>query len=105
TARVYDLAPSGAAVAPLEHGGPVLRASFAKVGGRVLTASADGTAQVCRLDCNHWPADDLGRLAELLGGSRLGADPRSLVPLAVRALGRLWDELRTRHPEAVGPRP
>jgi hypothetical protein len=69
----------------------------------VVTASADGTAQVWQLARNDWPADDLERLAELLGGCRIGADAGSLVPLDVPALRRLWDELRTRHPEAVGP--
>jgi hypothetical protein len=70
-----------------------------------VTAGADGTAQVWRLGRNDWLPEDLERLAELLGGSRIGADAGSLVPLDAGALGRLWDDLRARHPEAVGPSP
>jgi hypothetical protein len=70
-----------------------------------VTAGADGTAQLWRLDRNEWPAEDLERLAELLGGSRIGADAGSLVPLDAAALRRLWDDLRARHPESVGPSP
>ena len=51
-----------------------------------MTAGADGTAQVWRLGRNDWPAEDLERLAELLGGSRIGADAGSLVPLDAGAL-------------------
>jgi hypothetical protein len=85
--------------------GPGADLPFSPAGDRVVTASADGTAQVWQLGRNDWPADDLERLAELLGGGRIGAGAGSLVPLDVRALRRLWDELRTRRPEAVGPSP
>jgi hypothetical protein len=40
----------------------------------------------------------------MLGG-RIGADAGSLVPLDAGALGRLWDDLRARHPGSVGPSP
>jgi hypothetical protein len=42
------------------------------------------------------PAEDLERLAELLGGSRIGADGGSRVPLDAPALRRLWERLRSR---------
>jgi WD40 repeat protein len=85
--------------------GRITDVAFNPTGDRFVTASADGTAQVWRLDYNDWSPDDLEQLAEQLGGSRIGADAGSLVPLDARALHHLWDELRTRHPNAVDPSP
>jgi len=105
TARVCD-ASSGKDIVVVHHRGIVRQACFSPPAGRwLVTASHDGTAQVWELGRNDWPADDLERLAELLGGSRIGADAGSLVPLDAGALGRLWDDLRARHPESVGPSP
>jgi WD40 repeat protein/tRNA A-37 threonylcarbamoyl transferase component Bud32 len=105
--RVWDAA-SGEPLTPvLRHRGwgRVTDIAFSPTGDRVVTASTDGTARVWRLLHNDWPVDDLERLAELLSGSRIGADAGSVVPLDVGALRRLWDDLRTRHPEAVGLSP
>jgi len=55
------------------------------------------------LESSDWRTDDLERLAELLGGSRIGADAGSLVPLDAGELRRLWDELRGRQAVATGP--
>jgi hypothetical protein len=105
--RVWDAATGEPLTPALGHRGwgRVTDVAFSPGGDRVVTAGADGTAQVWRLGRTDWPAGDLERLAELLGGSRIGADAGSLVPLEAGALGRLWDDLRARHPEAVGPSP
>jgi WD40 repeat protein len=107
TGRVWDGTTGEPLTPALGHRawGRITDVAFSPTGDRFVTASAAGTVQVWRLDRNDWPADDLERLAELLGGSRIGADAGSLVPLDVRDLHRLWHELRTRYPEAVGPSP
>jgi WD40 repeat protein len=107
TGRVWDGTTGEPLTPALGHRGwgRITDVAFSPTGDRFVTASAAGTVQVWRLDRNDWPADDLERLAELLGGYNIGTDAGSLVPLDVQALRRLWDELRTRHPEAVGPSP
>jgi hypothetical protein len=55
-------------------------------------ANEDGTAQVRELDSKDLPQGDLERLAELLGGNRIGANAGSRVPLDARELQRLWNE-------------
>src|SRR5262249_18459500 len=77
---------------PLSHHGwgRVTDVAFSPAGDRVVTASADGTAQVWQLGGNDWPADDLERLAEALGGSRIGAGAGGLVPPGAGAPGRAW---------------
>jgi WD40 repeat protein len=105
--RVWDAASGDPLTQALRQRGwgRVTDIAFSPAGDRVVTASTDGTAQVWRLERNDWPVDDLEGLAELLSGSRIGADAGSLVPLDVGALRRLWDDLRARHPEAVGLSP
>jgi hypothetical protein len=107
TGRVWDAATGEPLTTALSHRGwgRVTDVGFSPAGDRPVTAGADGTVQVWPLGRNDWPPEDLERLAELLGGSRIGADAGSLVPLDVGSLRRLWDELRTRRPEPVGPAP
>jgi eukaryotic-like serine/threonine-protein kinase len=107
TGRVWDAATGDPLTPGLSHRGwgRVTDVAFSPDGDRLVTAGADGTAQVWRLGRNDWPAEDLERLAELLGGSRIGADAGNLVPLDAGALGRLWDDLRARQPGSVGPSP
>jgi WD40 repeat protein len=105
TGRVWDAVTGEPLTPALSHRGwgRITDVTFHPAGDRLVTASADGTAQLWPLDHNDWPPEDLERLAELLSGSRIGADAGSLVPLEAEALHRLWQELRTRHPEALGP--
>jgi WD40 repeat protein len=105
TGRVWDAVTGEPLTPALSHRGwgRITDVAFHPAGDRLVTASADGTAQLWPLDHNDWPPEDLERLAELLGGSRIGDDGGSLVPLEAGALHRLWQELRTRHPEALGP--
>ena len=70
-----------------------------------MTAGTDGIAEMEELGRTDWPPEDVERLAELLGGSRIGADAGSLVPLDAGTLRRLRDELRHPAPEFVGPGP
>src|SRR5262249_50198174 len=107
TGRVWDAATGDPLTPALRHRGwgRVRGAAFSPAGDRVGTARADGTAGVWELGRQDWPAEDLERLAELLGGSRVGPDGGSLVPLDAGDLRRLWDQLRTQLPESVGPGP
>jgi WD40 repeat protein/tRNA A-37 threonylcarbamoyl transferase component Bud32 len=100
TGRVWDGVRGEPLTPALSHRGwgRITYAAFSPSGDRVVTASEDGTAQVWELDPVDWPPEDLERLAELLGGSRIGADGSSRVPLDARSLQRLWDELRRQHP-------
>jgi hypothetical protein len=105
TGRVWD-ASSGEPLTPhLWHSnwGRITSTAFNPAADRVVTASVDHTAQVWDLTPHDWPAEDLERLAELLGGSRISTDAGSLAPLEVGALRRLWEELRSRHPGAFSP--
>jgi hypothetical protein len=85
------------------HWARITDAAFNPAGDRVVTASTDGTAQVGELQPIDWPARDLEQLAELLAGQRIDANGASLLPLDPQALRERWDDLRRRHPEAVGP--
>jgi hypothetical protein len=107
TGRVWDAA-TGEPLTPSlwhRHWARITDAAFNPAGDRVVTASTDGTAQVGELQPIDWPAQDLQRLAELLGGQRIDANGASLLPLDPPALRERWDDLRRRHPEAVGPNP
>jgi WD40 repeat protein/predicted Ser/Thr protein kinase len=96
--RVWDAATGEPLTPALTHRGwgRITYAAFNSAGDRVVTASEDGTAQVRELDSKDLPAGDLARLAELVGGSRIGADAGSRVPLDARAHQQLWNELRER---------
>ena len=85
------------------HWAGITDAAFNPAGDRVVTASTDGTARVWALQPIDWPAQDLERLAELLGGHRIGANGAGLIPLDGPALRERWDDLRRRHPEAFRP--
>lgn len=94
--RVWDASTGEPLTPALKHRGwgRITYAAFNRAGDRIVTASEDGTAQVRVFDHRDLPSQDLERLAELLGGSSIGADAGSRVPLDARALKRLWDELR-----------
>ncbi len=100
SARVWDAATGEPLTPALKHRGwgRITYAAFNSAGDRVVTASEDGTAQVRLLDSKDLPAGDLERLAELLGGSSIGGDAGSRVPLDARALRQLWYELRKQPP-------
>jgi len=104
TGRVWDGVTGEPLTPALGHRGwgRITDAAFSPTGDRFVTAGADGMVRVWPLASSEWPADDLERLAELLAGSRIGADAGSLVPLDVGTLRRLWDELRGRQPDATG---
>ena len=87
------------------HWARITDAAFDPCGDRVVTASTDGAAQVWELRPIDWPAHDLERLAELLGGHRIDANGASLIPLDRPALRERWDDLRRLYPEALGPNP
>jgi WD40 repeat protein len=107
TGRVWDGSTGDPLTPALGHGGwgRITDVAFSPTGDRFVTAGADGTACVWLLGSSEWPAGDLERLAELLGGSRIGPDAGSLVPLDPAALPRLWEEMRGRQPGAIGPLP
>jgi WD40 repeat protein len=107
TGRVWDAASGEPLTPSLWHpsGGQVTDAAFNSAGDRVVTACVDRTAVVWELRPHDWPPEDLERLAQLLGGCRINADAGSLIPLQPSALRNLWDELRSRHPDQVGPSP
>jgi hypothetical protein len=96
---IWDAATGEPLTPALKHRdwGRISYAAFNSEGDRVVTASEDGTAQVTELDSKGFPAGDLERFAELLGGFRIGADAGSRVPLEARALQQLWNELRKQH--------
>jgi WD40 repeat protein/serine/threonine protein kinase len=105
TGRIWD-ARTGEPLTPaLRHSGwgPVTDAAFSPAGDRVVTACADGAAQVWVMGANDWLPEDLEELAELLGGSRIGADGASQVLLEAEALRRHQARLRTRHPHEMEP--
>ena len=107
TGRVWDAA-TGEPLTPSlshRHWARITDAAFDPAGDRVVTAGTAGTAQVWELRPTDWPAPDLERLAELLGGHRIDDNGASLIPLGLAALRERWDDLRRRHPEAVGPGP
>ncbi|HEY7329549.1 MAG TPA: protein kinase [Gemmataceae bacterium] len=97
--RIWDAATGEPLTPALRHRdwGRITSAVFNSEGDRVVTASEDGTAQVTELDGKDLPAGDLERLAELLGGYRIGEDAGSRVPLEARALQQLWNELGKQH--------
>ncbi|HEY7327878.1 MAG TPA: protein kinase [Gemmataceae bacterium] len=94
--RVWDAATGEPLTPALKHRGwgRITYATFNPACDRVVTASEDGTAQICELDSKDLPKGDLEPLAELLGGNRIGANAGSRVPLAARELQRLWNERR-----------
>jgi WD40 repeat protein/predicted Ser/Thr protein kinase len=97
--RIWDAATGEPLTPVLKHRdwGRITYAVFNSASDRVVTASEDGTAQVTELDSKDLPAGDLERLAELLGGYRIGEDAGSRVPLEARALQQLWNELGKQH--------
>jgi WD40 repeat protein/predicted Ser/Thr protein kinase len=98
--RVWDAATAEPLTPALKHRGwgRITYVAFNSAGDRVVTASEDGTAQVRELERQDAPPEDLERFAELLGGSRIGWDAGSRVPLEAHALKRLWDELHKQRP-------
>ena len=98
-AKVWDAATGEPLTPPLCHRGwsRMVKVAFNPAGDQLVTASADGTAQLWRLALSTWSPDDLEKLAELLSGSRISADAGSLTPLNAEELRRLWDELRARY--------
>jgi WD40 repeat protein/predicted Ser/Thr protein kinase len=103
TGRVWDAETGDPLTPALRHRGwgRLTDAAFDPAGDRVVTAGEDGTARVWPLGREDRPPEELERLAELLGGSRIGTDAGSRVPLDARALRELWADLRSR--PAPGP--
>lgn len=107
TGRVWDAATGEPLTPPLGHRrfGRITDVAFNPAGDRVVTASADGTAEIWPLQTTTCSAEDLEKFAQLLSGNHIGRDAGSLVPLDATSLRRLWEDVRTRHPELVGPKP
>ena len=97
--RIWDAATGEPLTPALKHRdwGRITYAVFNSAGDLVVTASEDGTAQVTELDSKDLPAGDLERLAELLGGYRIGEDAGSRVPLEAVVLQQLWNEMGRQH--------
>jgi WD40 repeat protein len=107
TGRVWDAETGEPITGPLSHRrwGVITDVACNPTGDRVATASADGTAEIWPLQWIDSPASDIEDLAQLLSGNRIDADRANLSPLEVAELRKLWDGLRSRHSELIGPKP
>jgi eukaryotic-like serine/threonine-protein kinase len=107
TARVWDAETGEPITPPLghRHWGRITSIDSNAAGDRFATASADGTAEIWQMRSIDMPASDLERLAQLLCGSRIGADGSSMVPLDADTLRSLWQEFRERISKAAEIKP
>jgi WD40 repeat protein/tetratricopeptide (TPR) repeat protein/tRNA A-37 threonylcarbamoyl transferase component Bud32 len=103
TARVWDAATGQPVTPPLKHDSGVGHATFSADGRRFIT-SAGTTLQTTDLRPDPRSVPDLVLQAQLLMEHQLDATG-GLVPLDPEALGRTWQLLKARYPDAFAPSP
>ena len=102
--RVWDVATGDAVTPSLIHRNAAKRVQFSPDGRWVVSASADGTARLTKLDVERRPVGELQQLAELLGGRRIG-DRVSLDPVPSDESVALFESLQKNYPASFAASP